>query len=79
MFGEMIMKFLSYFKAYLSRPGRNTDSSCFAFMTLLEDVNNTNTAAWAEVAVTDQELHARSMTVCLPGVVKFNKLQEITK
>jgi len=47
-------------------------------MTLLEDINNTDTATRTEVAVTDQELHARSVTVSLPGVVKFNKLQEIT-
>ena len=47
-------------------------------MALLEHIHDTDTAAWAEVPVTDQELHARSMTVRLPGVVKFNKLQEIT-
>ena len=75
---EIMKKILRYFKAHLSRPGRNTDSGCLAFMALLEHINNTNTATWAEVPVTDQELHARSMTVCLPGVVKFNKLQEIT-
>ena len=79
IFEEIIMNILSYkFKAYLSRPSRNTDSSCLAFMALLEHINNTDTAAWAEVPVTDQELHARSMAVCLPRVVKFNKLQETT-
>ena len=72
------MQLLSYLKVYLSRPGRNTDSSCLAFMTLLEHVHNTDTAAWAEVTVTDQELHARSMAVRLPGVMKFNKLQQTT-
>ena len=48
-------------------------------MSLLEDINNTDTATWTEVPVTDQELHTRSMTVCLPGVVEFNKLQEVTR
>lgn len=74
IFGKITMKLLIYFKAYLSRPGRNTNSSCLAFMTLLEYIHNTDTAAWAEVTVTDQELHARSMAVRLPRVVKFNKL-----
>lgn len=75
---EIIKKLLRYFKVYLSRPGRNTDSCCLAFMALLEHINNTDTATWTEVSVTDQELYAWSMTVCLPGVVKFNKLQEMT-
>lgn len=45
-------------------------------MSLLEHVHHTDTAARAEVPVTDQELHTRSMTVRLPGVMEFNKLKE---
>ena len=45
-------------------------------MSLLEHIHNTNTGAWAEVPVPDQEFYAWGMPVCGPRVVKFDKLKE---
>ena len=56
---------------YLARPGRDTDSGSFAFVTLLEHIHHTHIATWAEVSVTDQELYTRSMTISLPGIMEF--------
>ena len=61
---------------YLSRPGRHANSSGFSVMSLLEHIHNTNTGAWAEVPVPDQEFYAWGMPVCGPRVVKFDKLKE---
>ena len=61
---------------YLSRPGRHANSRGFSVMSLLEHIHNTNTGAWAEVPVPDQEFYAWGMPVCGPRVVKFDKLKE---
>jgi len=58
----------------LSWPGGDTDSSGFPVMTLLEHIYNTHTTGGAKVAVPDQELHTRGVTVRFPRVAEFNIL-----
>jgi len=74
--GEMGSKVAKWMVSYLSWPGGDTDSSGFPVMTLLEHIYNTHTTGGAKVAVPDQELHTRSVTVRFPRVAEFNILRK---